>query len=203
MSWVLDRLMQEALEKENPQLPAWQSMRESGASYLRQWSFVWRRLSHSLMPPRDTCSNFCLTADVDWTEWKNFSTWGYECDPQQLVVQQLAAMWLKMPGMPPPSRHEMLRRATNTPLLKNVQRLRTSTYLICDEQKERLTATPVSAMWRWNNSVYFYAGSKMSGKTFTHSSRPGNLNSPWTDEQHDPLRDVIEWDKRTREEHWK
>ncbi len=173
-SWVLDQQMKELLDEANPQHPHWQRMRESGSSSMRQFSYAWRLLSRPLMPPREDCSTFCLTPGVDWTEWKNFSTWGYVCEPQQLVVQQLAAMWLKTPGMPQRSRTEMLRCATNTPALRNVRRLQTSRYLICDELRERLTVTSVSAMRRWNNFVFSIEACKRSGKTFTHSSRPGN-----------------------------
>lgn len=166
----------------------------------RSRDYVWRLISHDLMPLRGRCLTFCSTYAGSWTAWK--SCWVMLCKSEPWLgdEQWRSHTRLTTLGMPPQSGREMLLFAMNTPALESVQRLRTSKYLTCVGLRELLTASPVAAMRRWSSFGYAIEASRGSGKTSCRSFEHGNGNQLWSaDHAPEPIQDIREWQRRMRE----
>ncbi len=152
---------------------------------MKHFDYVCRLVLCGLTPPRASCSTACWTAAADWTEWRKSCKQPFSFAQLPSAERLLAVTSPRTSGTPQRSAIATLLFATSTRLRENVLLLRTSKFLMCDELRERLTATPVSAMRRWIGYGCFIGVCKKSGKTFTYSSRLANLNSCWTGDRDD------------------
>ncbi len=174
--------------------------------------YEWARNYHGLTPLRASCSTHCWMSDAAWTEWKNYSRprWNY-------------VAWL--PGSTPHCVFKSMtlgtrslfvsgsqQYETNIQALKNVQRLRTSKSLTCDDLNARLSCTSGSATRPSRQSVYGSADSATSGRISWLSCGRGNGKQrlideykaqaalPWDSEKSNPLQDIKDYLKRRRDE---
>lgn len=172
------------------------------ASALNASIYAWARNSLGLMRLRESCSTPCWMSDGAWTEWKS-------CSPPPLLFAlsphentRRSIFQSATTGTPPPSNNDSTASETNTPALKNVQRLRTSKSLTRDDLSVTLAASSVSATTPSRRSVYATPASPVSGKTSSPSFVSVNSNRLWTADGpgSDPIADVREWQKRMRRE---
>lgn len=146
-------------------------------------NYEWMRNFHSVQPLRWYCSNACWLSDSAWTEWKSFSL------PRPEFVAWLpdstppAESWQMMLGIKPQPWHGNRQYETNTAVQKNVQQLRISKSLICDELREKLTTLPASAWTPSLSSVFVTTASRAFGKTSWQSSALDSSRPRWIGDQ--------------------
>jgi hypothetical protein len=155
--------------------------------YAKYWTSIhgklfpyeWARNFLSVRPLRRTCSKACWMSDSAWTEWKSFSlprpefvAWRPDSTPS--VESSLTTLGIKLRPRPGSQQYE-----TNTAALKNVQQLRISKSLTCDELRDELTLLPETAWTPSLSSVFATTASRGFGKTFLRSSVLDSSRPPW------------------------
>lgn len=157
------------------------------------WSiYEWVRNYHGLMPLRDSCSMHCWMSDAGWTEWKNYS------QPHCNYVAWLpgSTRWrvFKSTTLGTLSLYDSapVRSGMNTLVRKNVQQLRISKSLTCDELSVSLMQISESAKKPSRASVYGTGAYRTSDRTSSPSSKSVSSSHLWTGE-HDPIQDMRDW----------
>ncbi len=176
--------------------------------------YEWVRNYHGLMQLRVSCWKHCWMSDAGWTEWKNYSRprWNYVAWlPGSTLYAVFRSTTLGTRSLFVNGSQQF---ETNIQALKNVQRLRTSKSLTCDELNAWLTSTSGSAKKPSRQSVYGYADWGTSGRISFLSCGRGNgkqrlideykpdPNVTWGSEKSDPLQDMRDFMERRRNALW-
>lgn len=161
-------------------------------------SFVWERNIHNLTPLQASCSPACWMSEAASTAWRSCWPTPFRSVAWQPAGTQPSVFRSTTPGTPPQSGNAIPPSETSIPALRNVQRLRTSKSLTCDELNASLTLRSGAATMRLSSYGYVFEASKRSGRTSSPSSRSGSSSQLWSGE-HDPIQDFREWTQRLRE----